>query len=370
METNQIYMIVNSVTAQAMGQQALTVVDEQGLISLGNTILSSNTYTEPFLNTLVQRIGRTIISYRRYRSMFSDLLRDDFEWGAILQKLKVSMPEAEADQSFDLENGNSVDMYVIRKPEVNQKLFVTRTPYQFHITIQRVHLEEAFTSANAMGAFLSAIFGEVQNKIELALETLGRNALNNYIAEVSTSDTRRIHLLTEYNQKAGQTLTAGQALFDPEFLRWAVGRIKTASTLMRSMSSIFNDGTVTRHTPYEMQKLYVMNEFEKQLETTVQYAAFQERYVKLDGFMELPFLQSIQTPDQVHVQRASDGNDTTVQNIVAVLFDRDALGTYKNKEWTSTTPFNSAGGYANTYWHMQEMYFNDLSENFVLFTLD
>lgn len=370
METTQIYEIVNSVVSQGMGQTNLTVVNEQGLISLGNTVLNSQNNTEAFLNTLVQRIGRTIISYRQYRSMFADLLRDDFEWGAIVQKIKVSMPEAEADQSYDLADGGSVDMYKIAKPKAMQKLFVSRTPYQFHITIQRKQLKEAFLSSTAMGAFIGAVFGEVQNKIELALEQLGRNALANYIAEVHDKENRTVHLLTEYQTASGKTVTAEQALFDADFLRWAVGQIKHYSTLMRSMTTIFNDGTATRHTPYEMQKMYVMDDFEKALETVVQYGAFHDNFVRLEGFMEMPYLQAIQTPNSVHVQRASDGEDTTVENVVAVLFDREALGTYKHDEWTSTTPFNSAGGYANTYWHMMELYFNDLSENFILFLLD
>ena len=375
MDTNQIYNIVNSVTAQALGSQAITVVDERGLISLGDTILNSSTNTEAFLNTLVQRIGRTIISYRRYRSMFSDLLRSDTEWGGIIQKIKVSMPQAEEDQSFDLEDGGTVDHFKINKPKVSQKLFVSRTPYQMHITIQREHLKEAFLSVQALDSFIGAIYGEVQNAIEMQIENMGRNALNNYIAEVSDSATRRIHLLTEYQQETGaqSPLTPQEALLDEAFLRFAISRIKEVSTLMTSMSTIFNDGSESRHTPYELQRLYIMNRFEKRLETQVQYAAFKDQYVKLNGFLEVPFLQSIQTPNEVQVIRASDkdsGATTTVSNIVAMIFDYEALGTYKNDEWTSTTPFNSAGGYANTYWHFKKLWFNDLSENFILFTLD
>ena len=62
MNTTQIYQIVNDTAAQAMGSSALAVVDVQGLISLGNTVLSSSTNTEAFLNTLAQRIGRTAVS--------------------------------------------------------------------------------------------------------------------------------------------------------------------------------------------------------------------------------------------------------------------------------------------------------------------
>ena len=31
---------------------------------------------------------------------------------------------------------------------------------------------------------------------------------------------------------------------------------------------------------------------------------------------------------------------------------------------------NAAGGYTNTFWHEKQLWFNDLSENFVMFTLN
>ena len=96
---------------------------------------------------------------------------------------------------------------------------------------------------------------------------------------------------------------------------------------------------------------------------------YKTEYVKLKGFKELPYLQSIKKPDSVKIKRASDGTQKAIDNIVCCLFDKESLGIYKKDLWTSTTPFNSAGGYANTYWHLKNMYFNDLSENFVLFYL-
>lgn len=370
MDATQIYGVVNSVISQALGTTELAAVDTTSLISLGNTVLSSSVNTECFLNTLIQRIGRTIISFREYKSMFGDLVRNNFEWGAILQKLKTSMPTVSADESYALEDGKSVDMYKVAKPQVMQKLFVTETPYQLFVTIQRVHLKEAFLSAENMSAFIASIFGEVQNKIELSYEDLGRTSLNNFIAEASTSTNRAINLLTTYNNLSGAKLTVDQAYMNPDFLRWAVGHIKLFSRKMRSMSTLYNDGTATRHTPLEYQRLYVLSDFETQLETVTQYAAFNEGYIKLNGFRDVPFWQSAQSPSDINITRASDKKPTTVSNIVACLFDLEALGIYKQEEWTSTTPFNSAGGYFNTYWHLKQLYFNDLSENFVFFYLD
>ena len=109
MEELQIYEIVNDVTAQALGRTDLKVTTEQGIISLGRTVLDSNTYADDFLNTLVKRIGKTIISFRAYQNTFNSLMKSTMEWGAIVQKLKVVMPKAEEDESHNLTNGVSID---------------------------------------------------------------------------------------------------------------------------------------------------------------------------------------------------------------------------------------------------------------------
>ena len=367
MTTNQIYTIVNSIAAQALGSSAISAVDTQGLVSLGTTVLSSSTNTEAFLNTLAQRIGKTIIDYRKYRNRLADMVMDDFEYGAILQKIKVHMPDAEADQSYGLTDGVSVDHYEVAKPVVTQKLFVTRTPYQFKITIQREHLKEAFESAEQMGGFISAVFGEVQNAVELALENLGKVCINNMIAESS----KVVNLVTEYNTQTGNTLTAATAPFDQSFMNYAIARINETFDMMQAMSEMYNDGSVARFTPLEDMRVKVLSRFNRMAQTVTQYAAFHDQLVSIDHAFEImPFWQDPLTPSNIQIKRASDGTSKTVQNIIAVIHDRDALGMYRKDEIIATTPINAGGLYYNQFWHEKQLWFNDLSENFVYFTLN
>ncbi len=370
MAAKQIYDIVNSVNKQTMGLTDLTVVDEQGLISLGQTVLTTNGLADTWLNSLAQRIGRTIISFREYKSKYSDMVLDSLQWGNIVQKIKVSMPEATEDESYNLVDGESIDMYKVANPKVNQAFFTSETPYQFFVTVKRTQLQEAFTSETSMNGFISAIYGEVQNAIEVSLESLARNCINNFIAECRGTK-RVINLLALYNEETGKTLTVKACKHDREFLAFCVSRIKLYSKYMENMSTLYNDGTQTRHTPKALQHLRVLEDFESRLETVVQYQAFKDGYVKLENYHTTSFWQSAKSPSHINVKKASDGTPVIFdpQEIVAILYDRDALGLYKKDSWNSTTPFNSAGGYYNTYYHHKELYFNDLSENFIVFLL-
>lgn len=371
MTTEQIYSLVNLAAQESMGSVALQANDASSLVSLGNAILSSQTNTEAFLNTLVQRIGRTIVSYRAYRNKFSKYIKSSMEWGAIMQKVKASMPQAVEDPTYSLTNGQSVDPWTVYKPDVKQKLFVKRSPFMIPLTIQRITLREAFLSPDAMETFIGAIFGEVRNYIELSNENMGRATLANMIAE-SSGGTQTINLVANYNKATGESLTAGTAaLYDEAFLRYAIAQINLYSDKLTDMSIVYNKEGEERHTPYEDQFMVVNTEFERALQTQVQWAAFNEQYVRMmEGYIKSNYWQASKSPLAIQVNRASDDEDTTVNNIVAVIHDRDALGMYSEEEDVLTTPVNAKARYYNTFWHIRNQWFNDLSENCLVFTLN
>ena len=369
MTTNQIYTIVNSIVDQAIGDSGIVATDTQGLVSLGNVVLDSSTNTEAFLNTLAQRIGRTIYRFRAYNNKFTDMIVSDMEWGAILQKIRVEMPVAESDEMYGLTDGVAVDHYVVAKPKAHQKLFVTRTPYQFKVTIQRETLKEAFLSAEAMGAFIALVFGEVRNAIELSLENLGRLTMCAAISETTSSQT--IDLVTDYNAETGSSLTAATAMHSADFLRYAIYRINNVVDMMQDMSVLYCDGILPTFTDLENMRVKVLSKFQRRLETMVDYAAFHEQFTKIDKqYTTVNFWQAEQDPDEINIKKPSDGSAFNETNIVAVIHDRDAFGIHQIDETVLTTPINAAGAYYNQYWHEKQGRFVDTAENLVVFTLN
>ena len=376
MTTNQIYTVVNDVVKQGTALANHTVVDTQSVVSLGNDVLSSSTNTESFLNTLVQRIGKSIFSFREYRNKLGDMVKDDFEFGAIVQKVAVKMPEFEADEAWDLQDGQSVDMFKVSKPEVVQKLFVKRTPYKIRITRTLEQLKEAFISEADMGRFIASVMGEVRNAIEFGLEELGRNCLANFIGEVAGT-AREIKLVTEFNTEMGLTgqdaLTAQSALHSDLFLNYAIGRINHHANMMTEMTVRYNDGTKPRFTPVDKRVIRVLSDFNTRCETVTQYAAYHDKYVSIGGIWDtISYWQNAKAGSEsnIKVKLASNGQNKNINNVVAVLYDRDALGMYKKDEFTLTSPVNADGAYYNVVHHLRQLWFNDVSENFCYFTLN
>lgn len=388
LKANQIYTIVNEVASQAMGTKAIAVVDNAGLIALGNTVLGSDATKNNFINALTDRIGRTIVSFRAYHSHFPDFERDSIEWGNILQKLKVGMPDAEADESYDLTDGTSVDQYKVNKPKTNQLLFTNESPWQTHITVHLDALEKAFVSSDAMGAFISGMFGEVQNRIELAMEELSMTCVNNFMAEVISREEDRpnrvINLVTLYKEATGvdHTTEPLNALDDENFLKFVVRKINTISSTFEYMTrEVYNDtdfgspgaltsGVYTRHTPKSEQRMMLFIDMVNALKTNINSKAFNMEQVAIDiPFKTVPFWQSLQTPSDIKIKPSSGKAAVNKSLVMGILYDREAMGTFKKKYKSLTSPVNAAGQYYNVFYHMITMYYNDLTENAVVFLL-
>lgn len=379
METNQIYGLINDVNAQTIGTENLTILNTEQLVALGDFLFNSGS-VDLWTNTLLSRIASTKISYRAYQSKLGIYAVSDITMGLIMQKIKVDMPNAVEDVTTQLQDGESVDMYIVSKPTAHQKLFAKRTPATFFRTTQRKWLREAFTSESAMGSFLAAVQGEVNNKIELTQENLARLTMANFMAIISQTSSRVIDLVTEYNALTDNDVPTGEgALLDEGFCRYALGRMNKIAKYMETMSRLYNDGSVDRHSPKGSQRFVSLIDFRTALETQVQWAAFNERYVATKNGVEVPYWQSAKSPFDIKLRihegtedtsDTDDDVDITLSNVVGMIHDVDAFGTYRKEMDVITTPVNARGAYYNTFWHLNDLYFNDVSENGILFTLN
>ncbi len=64
-----------------------------------------------------------------------------------------------------------------------------------------------------------------------------------------------------------------------------------------------------------------------------------------------------------------EGSAAVYDNVVGVLMDEEAAGYTVVNEWSAPAPFNARGGYTNIFWHFTDRYWNDFSENCVVFML-
>ena len=389
---NQLATVLNSIVSQATGKTAITPTNTGEFTSVANVALSTG--YDPLMTAISQVLSRTIFSIRPYTRKFGGLEVSEQQFGNVTRKLNIADKDFENDDRFALTDGESVDMFKVNKPSVLQTNFYGANIYQKSLTIYRDQLDNAFQNADEFGRFITMIMTNASDLLEQARENMARATLANFIGGKIKGDTDNvIHLLTEYNALTGLTLTA-TSVYQPEnfkaFVQWAYSRIAAISSLMTERSQKFHinvtnwgdasvDKSISRHTPYEYQKVYLYAPARFQMEMMALADTYHDGFLRLAYNETVNFWQSIDTPDSINVTptyMTNTGGLTTAgdavnqANVFGVIFDRDAAGYTLVNQWSSPTPFNARGGYTNIFWHETARYWNDFTENGVVLLLD
>lgn len=386
-----VYTLMNAVVSQATGRTDLAVVDTTTFTSVGESVL--RTGTENTLNAISTVIGKTIFSVRPYEGKLESLRVSQERWGGQVRKIINLYDEAEKSDDWNttaastqLNDGTSVDMYKIRKPKALQLNFYGTKVLQKHITRFRDQLSLAFHNEDEFIRFIDSVMIEFSNEIELLNEAESRATLLNFMAGISSMGLTEVDLVSEYNNEYGTQYTRAQLLSThiESFMKFVAAEIKIYSSRLTDMSTLYHANItgqekIMRHTPKERQKMVMYEPIFIKTQAEVYSGLFNPTYLNIGSFEGLNYWQSQETPTAIHVKPnildvatgASKDADAEVDldYVLGILFDEEACGIMPQFDYTSTTPFNSAGGYYNMYMHWRFNVYCDYTENAILFVL-
>ena len=375
---------LNSIVSQATGKSAMSVLSTD-FMSVATTALG--VAPDALLNAISQVISRTIFSIRPYNRKFAGLFVDSMKWGNHVRKINIGDKDWEANVSYDLTDGASVDADIVSKPDILQTNFYGQCVYSKHYTIFRDQLNIALQNEEEFERFYTMLVQNTMDMIEQCHENTARETVANLIGgKVKGDATNVIHLVTEYNDVTGLALDS-DTVKKPEnfvpFYKWAFSRIKTISGLMTERSLQYHINVtghnIMRHTPIQNQRLYLYTPEMNNVESSVFSSVFNEQYLKMMDYEGVNFWQSIKTPMRINIKArymntagsvVSDDTGTATSNIFGVLMDEEAAGITTYGARTATTPYNARGEYTNVWFHFNDRYWNDFTENAVVFLLD
>lgn len=375
--------ILNNIRQQVTGQASIAPVNTAEFVSVGTTLLQSG--YDPVLNAITQMVTKTIFSIRPYSRKFGGIKVDSEMWGSIVRKLAIADKAWEANAEFDLVDGQSIDHYKVSKPDVLELKFYGAEDFAKHYTIFKDQLNNAFTGPAEFSRFMSMVVQNVSDMIEQNFESIARMIIANYVGGKKVANNGVIHLLTEYNAETGLSLT-GTTVFAPanfgDFMKWVYARIATLTSLMTERSTEFQINVtgkpITRHTPFEYQKVYLYAKLLNDMNARVLADTFHYDFIEYADVEAVNYWQSIDTPMAIDVTpnyldtdgSIKTGAEQNITNLVGVIFDREALGYTVMNEWSATTPLNASGGYWNTFYHFLMKWWVDYSEKGIILLLD
>ena len=373
MQVSQVYEIMNSVTKATIGDQAVVAEDLSNIVDIGNTI-QSVAGIDNYVKSLTDHIGKTIFVNRAYSGSVPSVLMDGWEYGSILEKVSYDgLPEATENESWKLENGKSYDVNVFTQPKASAKFFNKRVTFEVPMSFAERQVKSAFDSASQLNAFFSMIHNAIDKSMTVKVDGLVSRTINNMIAETlhDGNGVKAVNLLTQYNAKFGESLTAEACISKPEFIRYASYVIGLYSDRLTKISKLFNIGGKDRFTSKDLQHIVLLSEFEASAKTYLYSDTFHNEFTKLPQAEVVPYWQgsgtdySFSSTSKIHVNTAS-GQEVEQGGILGIIFDRDALGV-SNLDRRVTTNYNAKGEVFNNWYKFDAGYFNDMNENFVVF---
>ena len=391
MDVTQVATLVNSVNNEIIGASALLEENLSNVIDVGKAVFDATSY-DKYVAALVDHIGKVIFVDRKYSGELASLYRDNWEYGAVMEKIYVTdMPVAVENDTWKLTNGTSYDPNVFTQPNVAAKFYNKKTTFEVDLSIADIQVRSAFDSATQLNAFISMLMNSVDTAINIRLEGLAERVVNTLIANTIYDDipdldlkktgTKAINLLKLYNDQfdpnGSNPLLAADALYTPEFIRFASMVMGKTLDRITKPSILFNCGSLLRHTPRTMQHFILLSDFKRAAESYLYSDTYHENFVELDNSATVPYWQGSGTDygfnsiSKIHLDIVDPTDDTKtveveVDGVIGVAFDHWAGGITNDKRRV-TSNYNAKAEFTNMFYKQDANYFVDLNENCVVF---
>lgn len=381
MTVEQIYSLMNAVTSEITGQTDLIKEDLSNVVDVGTAIFNASSF-DAYVKTLLNHIGKVIFVNRPYSGNIPSVLRDAWEFGSVLEKISVDLPEATENESWELTDGASYDPNIFYKPTVSAKFYNKRVTFEVPVSITEKQVKQSFSNASQLNGFVSMIYTAVDKSLTVKIDSLVMRTINAMIGETvkadygsaligSKSGIKAVNLLYLYNQKFNKSISAGDALTDPDFIKFACYTIGMYASRLTKLSTLFNIGGKDRFTPNDLLHVVMLSDFKKASAVYLQSNTYHDEMVSLPNSEEVPYWQgsgqtyAFNDVSKVYIT-TPDGDDVTVTGVLGIMFDRDALGICC-EDRRVTTNYNPKAEFTNSWFKFDCGCFCDKDEQFVVF---
>ena len=383
MEVKQIYELMNIVTNEVLGKTDLVTEDLQGVVQLGTEIFNANAM-DKYVKSLVNHIGKMVFVAREYKGGVPSVLMDGWEFGSVLEKVQAELPAATENETWELEDGQSYDPNIFYKPTVTAKFYNDIITFEVPVSFTDRQVKQSFSNANQFNSFISMIYNAVDKSMTVKIESLVMRTINNFIGETVKADyagaaqgnashIKAVNLLKRYNDIVGSdnAITADECLTDAGFLKYACLIIGLYIKRLPRISTLFNIGGKARFTPKDYLNVILHADFSTASQVYLEADTFHKELVALPRYEEVPYWQSSGTDYEFSSTGkidivTSSGTSITVNGVLGVMFDKDALGV-NIPDRRVTSNYNGKAEFTNNWFKWDARYFNDTNENFVVF---
>lgn len=393
MKYDTIVDLTKKVISQTMGvtymeqEGKLSAIESGNLVDIGRDITDMENGVDAYTKACIDVIGKYEFDSMEYVPEIRSIMRDNWEWGAFLERIKNEPQQILTDDIFNLVDGKSYSdiEHTFYKPNVKVKLFTERKGFAIPISFTEDRVKTAFTNMGEMAKFFAAIREYINQQKKMVLDQYAHALVGSAIGISAKATNTARHLLTEAKALGllGADDTVEVAMNNEKFVAWVLKEIATTREYMRRASAGFNNKSGAFASG--MTSLFMLNAFEKATRFGVIANTYHNDELAVGEYDVVSAWQGVESADGSKMfdfdtvssimitdkeNKLGLGADpVTINNCIACLCDYKAIGI--NCEYQKVTSSYTASADFWTDFHQNYInYILDSDYGIVAFLLD
>lgn len=343
--------IVNAIrnSASPMYQNLVPLANPENVKEIGAILNSYPQLQNEFLNALVNRIGRVILTSKMYENPWSMFKKGLLEFGETIEEIFVNLAKP-----FQFDPAVSESTIFKREiPDVRSAFHIMNYQKYYKATIANDQLRQAFLSWQGITDLIAKIVdsmytGANYDEFQVMKYMLCKNIVRGNLYPVNVDDSN---------------------------IKSVAADFKAVSNDLEFMKTKYNVNGVHTTSKKDEQYLIVDAKFDASMDVEVLASAFNMdkaefmgHRVLVDNFAELDTDRlAILFADDANYVPLTDGELATLSNITAVLVDKDWFMIFDNF-MNFTEQYNGEGLYWNYWYHVWKTFSVSPFANAIVFT--
>lgn len=299
---------------------------------IGEIVMQYTPLQNEFLNALVNRIARVIITSKMYSNPLSMFKKGLIDFGETIEEIFVNIANP---HQYDVEESEN-KVFAREIPDVRAAFHTLNYKKFYKQTIQNKDLNQAFLSWDGITDLISKIVNAMYTAANY-----DEFVTTKYMLAKAILDGRLSAITVDANDAKG-----------------AVTKIKGVSNALTFMSNNYNAAGVQTFTDKDDQYLLVNSQFDSEIDVEVLASAFNMskaefmgHRILIDGFgtLDVARLNALFKDDPNYVE-PSQATLTALNAIPAVLVDKNFFMIFDNM-YEFTENYNGQGLYWNYFYH-------------------
>lgn len=299
---------------------------------IGEIIMQYTSLQNEFLNALVNRIARVIITSKMYSNPLSMFKKGLIDFGETIEEIFVNIANP---HQYDVEESEN-KVFAREIPDVRAAFHTLNYKKFYKQTIQNKDLNQAFLSWDGITDLISKIVNAMYTAANY-----DEFVTTKYMLAKAILDGRLSAITVDANDAKG-----------------AVAKIKGVSNALTFMSNNYNVAGVQTFTDKADQYLLVNSQFDSEIDVEVLASAFNMskadfmgHRILIDGFgtLDVARLNAL-FKDDPNYEEPSQDMLTALNAIPAVLVDKNFFMIFDNM-FEFTENYNGQGLYWNYFYH-------------------